>query len=223
MGTGEEGLLELDFINPKKPIPPRQTLKRNLRIAGIAAAVVLIAAGTVFGKHVWDKKGQLAALQGEIDRDGSLAGQAEAELDILDMVDVVNDWERGDELLVWLDHLLALTQNMIEPGKKMLVEQAKLDEGKGAISLDLLCADHTILTKFIETLNQIEDGKKYQVVIEQSYREDPKREAGLRGEASVRVELLQWRKHVSGTDQRERDRKKRRRKVLSEWTAGGRR
>ena len=222
-GLGEEGLLELDFINPKKPIPPRQTLKRNLRIAGIAAAVVLIAAGTGFGKHVWDKKGQLAALQAEIDRDGSLAGQAKAELDILDMVDVVKDWERGNELLVWLDHLLALTQNMIEPGKKMLVEQATLDERKGAISLDLLCADHEILTAFIETLNQIEDGKKYQVVIEQSYREDPKREAGLRGEASVRVELLQWRKHVSGTDQRERDRKKRRRKVLSEWTAGGRR
>ena len=222
-GLGEEGLLELDFINPKKPIPPRQTLKRNLRIAGIAAAVVLIAAGTGFGKHVWDKKGQLAALQAEIDRGGSLAGQAEAELEVLDMVDVVKDWERGNELLVWLDHLLALTQNMIEPGKKMLVEQATLDERKGAISLDLLCADHEILTAFIETLNQIEDGKKYQVVIEQSYREDPKREAGLRGEASVRVELLQWRKHVSGTDQRERDRKKRRRKVLSEWTAGGRR
>ena len=65
------------------------------------------------------------------------------------------------------------------------------------------------------TVKGLEQGGPYQVVIEKSYREDQKREAGFRGEATVRVVLPRLQKFVAKEKARERARRDRGRKVLS--------
>lgn len=191
-GLGKEGLLELDFVNPKKPVPPQQTLKRRLRIGGIAAGVVLLGAVSyVVADRVRDHH-ELTALQ---DQTQKLVEQVLEDVDLQIKCKEVEEWDTEANAAVWLDHLLRLTREAIDPGKKMLVSRVdfKVKAKRTHIKLDLLCSDMEIGTEFVKKLNNLrtEDGeliyKAEQGRWQQVKTIDPK----FKGKVDVSIELFE--------------------------------
>ena len=189
-GLGEEGALELDFLNPKKPIPPRQSLKRRLRIGGIAAAVVLLAGVSWVVAQRIELHGQLSDLRDEI---GDLEKQVleNIEIDIKSME--AREWDTEARAGVWLDHLLWLTQNMIEPGKKMLVSDITFNLKNANITVGLMCSNWEVATEFVKNLNALttDDGERLYKA-EQGGWQDVKTPFPdkYKGKVDVRIELL---------------------------------
>lgn len=202
-GLSKEGLLEIDFLNPKKPVPPQQSLKRRLRIAGIAAAVLLLGASSYVVADLVGRHRDLDALRAETSelREKVIEN---IEIDIKNME--AREWDTEAQATVWLDHLLWLTQQTIEPGRKMLVTEVRFSTKTAKITLHLQCSDWEIATQFVTRLNELTtaDGqplyKAKQLAWEQVETGDPK----FNGKVTVEVELLELagRKPVK---ERERD------------------
>ncbi len=195
-GLGEEGVLGLDFLNPKKPIPPRQSLKRRLRIAGIAAAVVLIAGASWVVAERLERNRELADLRDET---------SELKAQVLENVEIdikcleAQEWDAEARAGVWLDHLLWLTQEMIEPGKKMLVSDINFNLNpkslkNAKITMGLMCNDWQIATEFVGKLNEltIEDGQRLYKAEQRGWQDvktvDPEK---FKGKVDVEIELLE--------------------------------
>jgi type IV pilus assembly protein PilM len=195
-GLCEEGVLGLDFLNPKKPIPPRQSLKRRLRIAGIAAAVVLIAgASWVVAEHV-ERSRELADLRGETKK---LKEQVLANVEIDVKTLEAREWDAEARSGVWLDHLLWLTQEMIEPGKKMLVSDITFNLNpknlkSAKITMGLMCDDWQVATEFVDKLNELTttDGQRLYKAEQRGWQDvktiDPEK---FKGKVDVDIELLE--------------------------------
>jgi hypothetical protein len=137
-GLGKQGLLELDFLNPKRPIPPQQVLKRRLRISGIAAVVVLLGAVSyVVADRVRDGR----ELRDLLDANTELASlvRENREIDFKRME--AEEWDAEARAGVWLDHLLRLTREMIEPGKRILVTYVDFSIENQTITLQVITSD----------------------------------------------------------------------------------
>jgi hypothetical protein len=208
-GLGDEGALELDFLNPKKPIPPGQSLNRRLRIGGIAAAVVLLAGASWVVAERLERTRELDGLRAETRQ---LKEQWEEFYDLdVKRIEAVA-WDAEARAAVWLDHLLRLTQKMIEPGKKMLVADltfnlnpANLRNAK--ITISLICSDWEVATEFVKNLNAVttEDGERLYRA-EQAGWQDVKTAypEKYKGKVNVTVELLGLTERTT-IDQREKD------------------
>jgi type IV pilus assembly protein PilM len=195
-GLGEEGALELDFLNPKKPIPPRQSLKRKLRIAGIAAAVVLMVGTSWVVAERVERNRELAGLRAETsDLKDQVLENVEIEIKTLE----AQEWDTEARAGVWLDHLLWLTREMIEPGKKMLVSDITFNLNpknlkNAKITIGLLCNDWQVATEFVDRLNELttEDGQRLYKAEQRGWQDvktiDPEK---FKGKVDVDIELLE--------------------------------
>jgi len=190
-GLGREGALELDFLNPKKPIPPGQSLKRRLRFGVAAAAVLLIAGVSWVVADRLDHDKQLQSLKDETNR-------MKAEWEAMCDVDVVRTeaegWDAESRAGTWLDHLLWITQNAIEPGKHMLAEDIGFNVKNADITIGLLCRDWEIATEFVKKLNELtnEKGERLYKADQGSWQDvktiDPEK---FKGKVDIRIELLE--------------------------------
>jgi type IV pilus assembly protein PilM len=189
-GLGKEGLLELDFLNPKKPIPPQQALKRRLRLGGIAAAVLVLGAvGYVVADFVQHNR-ELAALRAD---NRELAQKVRDNIDIDIKRIEADEWDDEARAGVWLDHLLRLTRQAIDPGKKMVVNDMDFSLKNARVILRLSCSDLEVGTEFVKKLNSLTDAdgqpiyKAEQGSWQQGTAVDPK----FKGRVEVRVEILE--------------------------------
>ncbi len=190
-GLGEEGSLELDFLNPKKPIPPRQSLKRRLRIGGIAAAVLLLAGASWVIADRIERNHALSDLRGQAKELKELVLET-VEIDIKCLE--AREWDTEARAGVWLDHLLWLTRNTIEPGKKMLVSDISFNVKNANITIGLMCSDWEVATAFVKNLNELttDDGKRIYKAEQGGWQDvktvDPEK---FKGKVDVRIELLE--------------------------------
>lgn len=158
-GLSKEGLLELDFLNPKKPIPPGQELRRRLRIGGIAAAVALVLGAAWL---ITDRVRQNGVLRGLEDENAKLKEEvvANVEIDIKRME--ADEWASAARAGVWLDHLLWITQQTVDIGKKMVITDVNFNSQSESITVKLLCSEWEVANEFAQKLNDFrtEDGKR---------------------------------------------------------------
>ncbi|MBK9118561.1 MAG: pilus assembly protein PilM [Phycisphaerales bacterium] len=124
-GLSEEGLLALDFLNPKKPIPAGEALRKRMRLIGLAAAALLIAVGGLYARSYLELRQQFKQVDAQRE---ALAADVRAKLELKHAADIAEDWGRE---AVWADELLNVVQVMLEPGaqpgERMVVQTIVLD------------------------------------------------------------------------------------------------
>ncbi len=152
-GMSHEGRLELDFLHPKRPLPPQFELKRRLRMAGVAASVVLLAGVSWVVADRIQRGRELSSLRRANE---ALARQvlSKAEIDIRSLEAL--EWRGEAEMSLWLDHLLELTRAAVDPGKQMLVTGMTCDTAKATVSLKVACTGLDVATRFVDALNAVE-------------------------------------------------------------------
>ena len=189
-GLSREGLLEIDFLNPKKPIPPRQMLKRGLRIGAATAAVIVLATGSLI---VWNMIERNRELDGLRDENRKLTGlvKENIEIDIKRME--AEQWDSEARAGVWLDHLLWLTENAVEPGKKMLVSDVAFNAKNAKITLKLLCTDRKVATEFAKALNEVrtKDRQPVYVATQLGWKQGKTIDPKFKGKIDIEIELLE--------------------------------
>lgn len=203
-GVSREGLLELDFLNPKRPLPPRLTLKRRLRVGGIAAGVLLVGAVAGLAADRIQRGRELDALQ---------KGNAELAAKVLAAADVqirtleAEDWREETRLSLWLNHLLDLSTSAVEPGRKMLVTSLSCDVAKSLITLKLACSDLDVATRFADALRAVEQsGKRVYDVEMGTWQVGRTVDPRFQGTVDVRVVLRELARHQIGAKERQRAR-----------------
>lgn len=212
-GMAREADLEVDFLNPKRPIPRSHSLRRRLRVSGWAAAALLALVGGYTARAYLRLAARIAELEKEVDPNTGTLSRAARELAELDVRTLeAADWEREARLMVWLDHLLRLTRAAVEPGKQMLVRSVDFTSGSAAaITLRVTAENIDVANRFVEQLNEIEvDGRRPYRARLDVWNELRQPEGRLRGEVTVIVELRAVREAFDpkSLKERERDRKR---------------
>lgn len=204
-GLEREGALAIDFLNPKRPVAPRETLKRRLRIGGLAAAAVLAAViGTDVALYV-RASARLSAQRAHIT---ALRSQFKEKVLVQNLVDEVRDWQRE---AVWPEELLRLTQNAVNPGKDMLVQQMALDYRTATISMKrVLLANLYVPKEFANRLNELlEEGTHPYRATPGSYKGLQGADGKFSGTDDIQVEVCDLKQHHETRDIREKARKAR--------------
>ncbi|MGE0482034.1 MAG: pilus assembly protein PilM [Phycisphaerae bacterium] len=204
-GLSSEGLLELDFLAPKKPVAARETLARRVRIGAIAAAAVLVVGAAGGVAYYQSLSAQVRALRGEV---GKLTEKAQRMRELENRASEAEEWAIE---AVWPDHLLRFHDCVPEPGKAMVVRQAKFEDPAAAVTLDVYCRDLATLTQFIERVNDVtlEGEPLYRASQEGAWQEGSTGDPSFNGSAKVVIKLIALEHYKADAKQRERDRKKR--------------
>jgi type IV pilus assembly protein PilM len=204
-GASREGLLELDFLNPKRPRPANEPLIQRLRVYGAAAAVVVIALGAFAVTRAVALTRQRNALDRQI---SELRKKVEAKRTVEVITEEVKDWEKSSAAVRWLDHLLALTESAVEPGRKLMVRDASFDEATATMVLKVACSNWEIAHEFVQRINaQQVDGRQIYRAAPGTWQEVATGDADFRGRVDVRVELLSLKEFNAGAKKREDERK----------------
>ena len=204
-GLSREGLLEIDFLNPKRSVPAGETWKRRLRIGGIAAGLVLAGALATDITLYLRKCEVLAGQETEV---RNLKDQLKRYLQIENMVEGVADWQCQ---AIWPEHLLVLTENAVEPGKDMLVQQMAFNARNAAINMMKVQATHMDVTdEYVSQVNSLKDSDDTRpyLVVPGSWRTRNTRDSKFKGAVDLQVELRDLKKHLEGHDQRVKARNK---------------
>jgi type IV pilus assembly protein PilM len=204
-GLSEAGAFELDFLNPKKPIPPRQALKRRLRIGGMVAGAVVVAALTIdltlYFRTYQRYESQQQALS-DLKKELTSYNKIKAK------VAEVEDWRVS---AVWPEHLLLLSDNAINPGKEMLVQQLSLDSRSASATIKKMLATRwDIGDEFVAKLGELTgpDGQRLYRATQGGWRTLNLRDSKFKGSVDVQVDLLDLKKHLETQDQRAKERRK---------------
>lgn len=186
-GVRRDGLLELDFLHPKRPQPPRADLYRRLRWGGVAAAVVLLIGGATILGDMW-------RLSSELDRVRKRNNDRRGPLQELTRLDVrvraAGDWSQQSHDAIWLDHLLRLTESAVDPGKKMLLTDVVCDADNASITVKLAADSWESVAQYIEKLEAHESaGKKLYRLRAGAWTEARAPDAKFRGTVDLRVQV----------------------------------
>jgi hypothetical protein len=217
-GASKPGSIEIDFLNPKRPIPRGETLKKQLRVASVAA-VTLVCATVAYAAfdfyNLSTRHAQLLA-----DNEGP-AKQARARRDVELTAKAADDWAREARERMWLEHLTVLTDKAIEvagkepPTKKLLVTQLTCDGEGGRVTLKLACDDWDIAQRFVEAVNATRvGGKAGYKAHPQKWAEAKGDEHKFKGSVQIDVDLLQLQELKAGSKKREEGYKKLKNQVL---------
>jgi type IV pilus assembly protein PilM len=203
-GVSREGVLELDFLNPKRPVARSETLKRRLRLGGLAAAGVVLVAGTAYGSVYWRKTRELATIRGQVE---VLTKQVRAVRELEARNEEVAEWSRE---AIWIEHLVNVADTLLEPGKTMLARQIKFDELGPTITLELYYNHWQNATEFVKRLNDLSiDGKPLYRAELQKERESASGDPTFGKMVNVIVRLLDLDAFRHGAKAREQERKRR--------------
>ncbi len=203
-GLSREGMLALDFLNPKKPISARETMQRRVR-AGVAAAVIVLGVvGGALGKWYWDLSTQYEKLR---TTNANLREKLEDRQYILQQKERAEEWEVG---AIWPEELLAISQAAVAPGKRMLVQAIDMESGRRhRIALrNLHAADFDTAMEFIDTLRSLEhDGEPVYEVGFKTWQEISDGQK-FKGKIDVEITPVELVEHDKQVEQRERLRRK---------------
>lgn len=148
-GVSKDGLLDIDFLNPKRPIPTGAVLKQRVRIATIAAIGCLGALGAWVTADLIKLNRRLSELRKT--NEPHLA-EYKALADMKIRTEEALEWGSQERMTVWLDHLKIITEQAVNPGKEMLLTDMTCDAAKGAISLKVDCSDWKVGSNFVGNL-----------------------------------------------------------------------
>jgi type IV pilus assembly protein PilM len=196
-GLSREGLLEIDFLNPKKPVVKSvEARKKAKRVGALAAVIVLL----LIGWAAWDLY-QLEQENQALDR-----RLAKLEMTALDReylrlyVAGAEGWYQSAP--VWLDHLLLITQGLIDPGmgaadaprlnpgERVLVRELDFKADRQQVTMELEAVAFDDLRRLQQALESIERGG------EPIYRVGPWEWSpaastdGFKGSATFTIQLL---------------------------------
>lgn len=211
-GLSREGLLELDFLNPKKPVMKAETLRRRVRVASIAAGSVVGAAVLTFIITMALMYREQAQLE---DKLSALRKQDRERAQIATQI------ERFDSvpLPIWLDDMVCLIDSLLAPskpgeppphaGERMLVDAVSFDGKTGLITLRVQATSNDELNKLQAALEAI------QVEHRQAYRVRPwgftiGDKEGFLYAAKMEIEVLLLRERQTLIAQQEKEREKNR-------------
>jgi type IV pilus assembly protein PilM len=208
-GLGRDGSLAIDFLNPKKPVPPRAVLKRRLRMGAMAAGVVLVAAAVTDASLYMRRSAELRTIRSESSK---IRKELESYVKIENMVESVEDWQVD---AVWPEHLRQLAEAAVEPGKDMLVQQMSLDARQAKMTLKkVLATEWEVPGQFVAALNALEvDGVRPYLAKQGSLRTVTSRDGDFRKAVDVEVQLRTLQKHLEEREAREKARKQKLKKL----------
>lgn len=202
-GLSREGALELNFLKPKKPIPKRETLQKQARTIGIAAAVLVTAIGGWIFSDFYRLSGELQTLK---DGNQPMAEKLVELVAVENKLKVAREWSKRDELSVWLDYLLELSRLSVDPGKKMIVTNVSANAEVGSISLRLACDDWKVATQFVNAVNEFTmNGKKPFSASQGVWTESKSAELKFKGSVPVEISLPLLRAYEGDEKKRERE------------------
>jgi hypothetical protein len=196
-------LLELDFLNPKRPVPAGEKWRRRVRTGAIVAGVVLAAAIATDATLYLRKCDEYATREAVVDE---LKAELKRYLEIENKVEEVEDWQYA---AVWPDHLLWLTENAVEPGKDMLVQQIALNGRTASITVKKMLAKHLdVAHEYASKLDGlvVEEQRPYRAELG-GWGKQRQRDAQFEWVGDVRVELLELKKHIEERDDRVKQRR----------------
>jgi len=199
----KDGLLELDFLNPKKPIPARQTLKQRIRIAGVVGATVAIGLVSVAAANYIKVSRELGALERSNDTK-AVRAKALGEIEI--KTQEASDWTRESRMLVWLDHLLDLTESATAPGKELLVTDVSFNAAaaRWQITMKVICTGTAPVESLIDRLNELRvDGKRVYKV-DPKVRLTPTNDTKFTYKTDVQIELVDYTAFISKAARKQR-------------------
>ena len=205
-GLSREGLLALDFLNPKRPVSSRETLRRRLRAGVIAAAVVLAATAGGLGKWYWD----LSAQRDELVKDNNKRrDELNKLIEVRQQIDRAQEWELE---AVWPDELLTVTRAAIEPGKQMLAQAIELESSarNQRITLrNVLASDWQVPMDFVRNLSAQESGGVPLYEVTPRAWTQFRGGSDFKGKLDIEVELRQLVQQQEEIKQREKARQNR--------------
>ncbi len=202
-----EGRLPLDFLHPKRPAPPRESLYRRLRVGGLAAATVAIC----LGAWAWSEQMSILRRTNELRKaNNERAARAREVVRVDARATSARDWGDQAAQAIWIEHVLRLTRAGIEPGKKMIITDVTADAENARIILKVAADSWDTVTKYVDELKKLEDGgKPLYEVRPAAWRETRVSDAKFRGEVDLTIELPALALHVAGLKQRDIAAKKR--------------
>ncbi len=211
-GVSREGALEIDFLNPKRPIPPRAELIKRTRLAGIAAAVVAVALVAWAVTEFRDRSRQITALKGEI---SGLTTKAKEARQLQVTVMEAQDWDKERLDAFWLEHQAQLAAVIDDIGQVGTPRESLLvlrfnarDTGRMTIELD--AKDQATVLELVQAIGRLTDEKGrtlYRATAgdaELSTTTDPK----FARRMTITVEAIDVREWRDQAEKREKDRRK---------------
>jgi Tfp pilus assembly PilM family ATPase len=143
VGSGEEQAPLIDFLNPRKYVPP--TSRRRMAIAaGAAAFLLLLAGGGGFYWHLKSLDGQIRQLQLQMQNRRTQVAAAEERLQ---EATAVAQWQRGD--INWLKQLHDVSAKIPEPEQAQFSrwQATVLSDGTGSLMLEGVADDQATIGK----------------------------------------------------------------------------
>ncbi len=202
-GLGREELLALDFLNPKQPVSARDVLRRRLRMAGLAAVLVLVATGGTIIKFYQDRAGRLAAIT---DKNNELWEDVKARTEVANRVSEAEEWAVE---VVWPEELLTLTQLALDPGQRMLVQEVAFDiasRNPGITLRKVYVEDWEVPTDFVKSLAKLTvDGTHPYEARQETW--NPVEGARFHGSTDIHIGLRELREYRENAKQRIKERR----------------
>lgn len=205
-GLSREDLLEIDFLNPKRPIPRGQSLRRRLQVGGAAAGVLLLSGVSWAAVDFVQLRNEVNRLREDNNRKETTA-RGLREIDVKSME--VADWETEARAVVWLDQLLDFTEKAVAPGKEMLVTAVSCSANSAKVTLKLSCSNWEVADQFVKNLNSLEvDGEPIYRAEQGAWMETKTVDPRFKGRVDVSVRLLALEKFNAGANERRKERDK---------------
>lgn len=210
-GLCRDGSLEIDFLHPKRPLPPRHSLKRRIRTGVLATATVVLVVAALGISRYQSLRRELDGINDDISR---LVKDVKAKIELANAAEEVDDWAHEG---VWLDHMLNLSDAAIDPREKMRAARVTFNQQTASVTLRLLCADMETAGQFVSKINAIHDAEgkaRLYRAWQSAWRPFPLAEESFKGSVEMSVLLLDLEQRRAAAEKRAKDRKARVRDVL---------
>ncbi len=203
-GLSREGLLELDFLNPKRPVSARETMQKRVRLGGMAAAIVVLA---VIVGLTWQYRGLAAERERLQMINNKRWDELKEKYKVFNTIEEAQEWAVE---AVWPAELLTVTALAIEPGKKMVVREIDMEtvsRNPGITLRDLFVTDWQVPTEFVEKVTELDLAGEHPYDAAQSTWREIAEGQKFKGNTDVRIALTNLKKFREGAGDREKKRK----------------
>lgn len=198
-GLSRDGLLELDFLNPKQPIIKAEVLKARIRKITIGVAAVLALAIGSGGYYFYQKGQELKQLERAITEIKKESGPR-----IIIETQLTRIRERPEP--IWLDDFLYVVEALQsydqsapnaqppKPGERLLLDEINFDEKNALIAVRISTNSLEDVERFRETLNSVIDEETDQprFLVRSGYTWDTanKGSEGFRNAVTLEIDCL---------------------------------
>ncbi|MFQ6047767.1 MAG: pilus assembly protein PilM [Phycisphaerae bacterium] len=147
VGHSQPGLLDFDFLHPKRPVDLAAARARRLRRIAVAVVVAVAAAAAGWHYHIAGKQRYLATLQAQckqLQRELKQFGKFKRQ------VAAASEWARSE--IIWLDHLKRISQ-LLPDNKQVYLTRLTMSQ-TGRITLVMKMANARLSSELAEKFEQ---------------------------------------------------------------------